>query len=80
MKKSNPKTDGFIGEFEQLSEEQTGIRILETEDGKRFDVISEDPHGLFRIISKKGRLPERLEGHWTSLYLAEKAIERYLND
>ena len=81
MKRSNPKTDGFIGDPEEVFEEdQMGVRHLEAEDGSQWTIVQRDPFALWEIRNKKGgKMPEKLSGAYTSVDNAEKAIQFYLN-
>jgi len=74
----NPMTDGFTGEFKDMSDDQMAIRHIETKDGKKFHVIQENPWQLWKVVDKNGK--EMLGGEkFTSERRAEEALEKHLN-
>jgi len=74
----NPMTDGFVGEFKEVSDEQISIRNVETTDGKKYHVVQENPWQLWKVVDKNGK--EMLKGEkFTSERRAEEALEKYLN-
>lgn len=71
---NNPKTDG--SNIASPSEDLVGYRKVDTTKQK-FHVERTDPHGFWRIRTDKGRLPDILQGQYTSSMNAINAIESY---
>jgi hypothetical protein len=82
MKKSNPKQDGFVGNPDEVFEEdQMGVRLIETKDKSQWVIVQREPFALWEIKNRKGGVvPTPLSGAYTETLLAEKAIEKYVND
>lgn len=81
MKKTikNPKTDNYDGEFHEFDEDEVmGVREVTVNDS-RFVVKQKNPFALWEIGTMSGPLPKDLEGLYTSISIAEAAIERYIN-
>ena len=82
MKKTNPKQDGFDGEFKEFQDDQMGLRIVEVESkgGKMqvFNVSQDGQFALWKIIPSKGPVPDELSGKYTSIGIAEQAIKSYI--
>lgn len=55
------------------------IRTMTLEDGDVLSLERHDPHGLIKIKSRKGTLPEMLRGEYTGFPQAEKDISQWLN-
>lgn len=72
-------TIGF--EREEIKDEETGIKkiIYKTDKGIDF-IIDRRPSGYFFIgLAKGGTVPKQLEGIWTSIGFASRALEGYLS-
>jgi hypothetical protein len=75
----NPKTDGnedLLIADEDMPEDQTAIRHIEIDD-RKFKVVATDPYGLWHIETA-GKLPQIMEGVFTSPLEAENAIKSYM--
>ena len=80
VKVENPATDGFIGEMVEVVDEQISIRIVETDEGKKYNIVQVNPWQLWEIKPAKGETPEDLKDkRFTSSSKAEQDLERYLN-
>lgn len=75
----NPKTDGnedLLVSDEDMPEDQTAIRHIEI-DSRKFTVVATDPYGLWHIETT-GKVPQSIEGSYTSPLEAENAIKGYM--
>lgn len=58
--------------------ERASMRVWDREiNGHSYRIQASDPHGLWQIYVKTGKLPAALEGFYTSTHSAWKAIETY---
>lgn len=79
IKVKNPKTDGELFDEYEPEPEEIGRRHVDV-NGREYLIIFTDPHGLCKIKSKKGRLPDELANDsFTSQGEAIKAITVYNN-
>ena len=78
----NPKTEGFE-DFELFDTSDTeeddneiGSRWME-HGGKEYKFVFKDPYGHCFVQVKKGRVPDDLNGAYTSVQEAERAVYQY---
>lgn len=77
--KKNPKTHNIDLGYELEPEtNESGRRTYETEKGT-FHAIMTDPFGHFHFISGDGKkVPEKLNGTYTSVRECERALNTFL--
>lgn len=84
VKTTNPRTDGVIGEFMDLEQEDMSSRLVEveTKNGKiqKFTVVQDGQFALWRVVPSKGPVPLELDGRYTSVAQAEQAIQTYVSN
>ena len=82
MATKNPKTDGFDGEFKEYQDDQMAMRTIElpNKDGKiqSFTISQDGQFALWKVIPSKGKVPGELDGRYTTVGAAEKAIAAYI--
>ena len=82
MVTKNPKTDGFDGAFKELSDDEMATRTIElpNKEGKMqsFTISQDGQFALWKVIPSKGKVPQELEGRYTTVGAAEKAIAAYI--
>lgn len=87
----NPMTDGNEKIREQVEEELkdqdfehgehgliTAVRFVEFA-GKKFRLERTDPHGFWSVKLSKGQVPSPLQGSFTSVEQASRAVQHYAN-
>lgn len=77
VRTENPTTDGFTGEFVEVSEDQMAIRIAETDTGVKYHIVQENPWQLWKIVDLGGK--QVVDELFTSVLKAEEALTRHLN-
>lgn len=82
-KVKNPKTDAFVTYNEPLDtfepeEDEIGRREVETAEGEQFTIVSKDPYALWEIKNRTNKVPKQLEGLYTSVSEAQRAIDSYV--
>lgn len=75
----NPRRENSPFKDTELKEDETAVRIIEDNSKEIFTIRCTDPFGFWKIQAKKGKIPRRLEGVWTTSKDAERAIESYLS-
>lgn len=71
----------MIDLFEDVSDQGNDkVRVTEIDNGNSITATSTDPYGFWSLHLKKGQLPEKYRGSYTTFDQAEKAIAKYLAD
>lgn len=73
----NPKTDDTTVDID-MQEDEHGWRIAKTGD-MDFVFRRKDPYGMWVITSRKGKLPNALEGLYTSVDECKRALALYMH-
>jgi len=76
---TNPRTDGET--VEEFDEDTAGKRYITTTTGQKFVAVSDMQFGLWTVKpAKGGHTPAQLQGRFTSISEAEKAIHNYIRN